>query len=275
MTRFPKLEPLGFDPAVPNQARIHDYFVGGKDNFAADREAARWALSVAPELPLMCREGRRFLERVVRHLAARGVRQFVDVGCGLPTQGNVHEIAQAAAPGSRVVYVDNDPVVVTHARALLEDEEHTAVIEADMREPDQILGHPRLKSLIDLGSPVAILLLFVLDVVPEDELAAHIVGRFRDAIALGGYVAIGHSVSDLRPEATAGLADLYQSRGVVTGHAHREQQRTKADVETLFDGLSLLPPGVVYVPDWAPDAGGQTLDPRAIWSVGGVGRKDA
>ncbi|MFC4535623.1 SAM-dependent methyltransferase [Sphaerisporangium dianthi] len=275
MTTFPRLEPLGFDPTIPNKARIYDYFVGGKDNFAADREAARRALEIAPELPMMCREARRFLGRVVRYLAAQGVRQYIDIGCGLPTQGNVHEIAQAAAPGSRVVYVDNDPVVVAHARALLDDGEHTAVIEADMRTPDQILGHPRLRDLIDLDQPVAVLLLFTLVFIPEDELASRIVARFRDAIAPGGYVAIGDSVSDPRPKATAELADVYQSSGAVSGHAHRHQLRTKADIERLFGGMPLVAPGVTYISQWRPDAGQHILDPRAVWSVGGIARKEA
>ncbi|GGK66258.1 hypothetical protein Sme01_11000 [Sphaerisporangium melleum] len=274
MTTFSRIEPLGFDPTIPNAARVYDYFMGGKDNFAADREAARKALELAPELPMMCREGRRFLDRVVRHLAAQGIRQFVDVGCGLPTQGNTHEIAQAAAPGSRVVYVDNDPVVVAHARALLETTENTAVINADMRTPEQILGHPRLKELIDLDRPVAVLLLFMLDRIPEDDLAAGIVRCFRDAVVPGSHLAIGHSVSDLRPEATAGLADLFQTNGMISGHRHRAQQRTKADVERLFEGLSIVEPGVVYVPFWRPDHPGETTGATRIWTVGGIGRKD-
>ncbi|WP_248963458.1 SAM-dependent methyltransferase [Sphaerisporangium perillae] len=274
MTAFPRLEPLGFDPKIPNEARIYDYFMGGKDNFAADRKAARQALDLAPELPMMCQEGRRFLERAVRYLADAGIRQFIDVGCGLPTQGNVHEIARAVAPGSRVVYVDNDPVVVVHAQALLEDDERTAVIEADMRDPDQILAHPRLNKLIDLREPVAVLLFFTLIVIPEDELAARIVGRFRDAIVPGSHVAISHSVSDLRPEATAKLAALYQDGGIVSGHTRRDQLRTKAEIEPFFDGLSLVEPGLVYIPEWRPD-GERLGGPDAVWSVGGVGRKDA
>ncbi|WP_424531114.1 SAM-dependent methyltransferase [Sphaerisporangium viridialbum] len=272
MTAFSKLERLGFDPSIPNEARMYDYFVGGKDNFAADREAARRALELAPELPIMCREGRRFLDRAVRYLAGAGIRQFVDIGCGLPTQGSVHEVAQAAAPGSRVAYVDNDPVVVVHSQALLEDDERTAVVEADMRDPDQVLGHPRLKSLIDLDEPVAILLLFTLVVVPEDELVARIVGRFRDAVVPGSHIVIAHSVSDPRPETTAKLAALYQDDGVVSG-PRREQLRTKAEVERLFEGLSLVEPGVVYIPAWRPDPGDQPGDPEAVWSVGGIGRK--
>jgi O-methyltransferase involved in polyketide biosynthesis len=273
MTTSAKLERLGFDPKIANEARMYDYFVGGKDNFAADREAARQALEVAPELPLMCREGRRFLDRSVRYLAGVGIRQFIDIGCGLPTRGNVHEIVQAVAPGSRVAYIDNDPVVVVHAQALLEDDGHTAVIEADMRDPE-MLSHPRLNALIDLEEPVAILLFSTLVVVTDDELTRQIVRRFRDAVVPGSYLAISHSVCDLRPEVTAKLCTLYQEGGTVTG-PRRDQVRTKAEVEELFDGLSLVEPGVVYIPAWRPDPGGHAGDPEAVWSVGGVGRKDA
>ncbi|WP_214411819.1 SAM-dependent methyltransferase [Sphaerisporangium fuscum] len=273
MAAFTRLEPVVFDPTTPNEARMYDYFVGGKDNFAADRDAARRALEIAPELPMMCREGRRFLGRVVRHLAAAGIRQFVDIGCGLPTQGSVHQVAQAAAPGSRVVYVDNDPVVVMHSQALLDDHRNTAVIEADMRDPEQILGHPRLNELIDLREPVAILLLFSMDVISDDDLVARIVGHLRDAVVPGSHIAIGHSVSDLRPEVTAKLGALYLDRGIVSG-PRREQVRSKGDIERLFDGLTLLEPGVVYIPRWHPEEGEAGGNPGAVWSVGGVGRKD-
>lgn len=272
---YSRLERLGFDPTIPNEARMIDYFVGGKDNFAADREAARHALDIAPELPLMCREGRRFLERAIRLLADAGIRQFVDIGCGLPTQGNVHEVAQAAVPDARTAYVDNDPVVIVHARAILEGDERTTVVEADMREPDQVLSHPRLKSLINLDEPVAILLLFALDVIPDDELMTRIVRELRDAITPGSYVVISHSVSDQRPETTAKLAAMYQDDRVVTGDKRRDQVRTKAEVEPLFDGLSLVDPGLVYITHWRPLPGETPASPEAVWSVGGVGRKDA
>ncbi|MFC4585386.1 SAM-dependent methyltransferase [Sphaerisporangium corydalis] len=274
MTVYSRLERLGFDPNVPNEARITDYFVGGKDNFAADREAARRALDLAPELTMMCHEGRRFLSRAVRYMAGAGIRQFIDLGCGLPTQGNVHEIAQAAAPGSHVAYVDNDPVVVVHAQALLEDDKYTSVIEGDLRYPDELLKHPRLTKLIDLDRPVGILFSFTLAVISDDELMAGIVRGFRDAIAPGSYITIAHSVSDLRPEVTAKLAAMYQDDGIVTG-TRREQLRTKAEIEPAFEGLTLVEPGLVYIPMWRPDPGEQTADPDAIWSVGGIGRKDA
>src|SRR3569833_280437 len=159
-------ESAAFHARTPNEARIVDYLLGGKDNFAADREAAEQAIAVAPELPMMAIESRKFLGRAVRFLTSQGVRQFVDIGCGLPTQNNAHEVAQSADPESRVVYVDIDPVVVTHARAILADDVRTTVVQADMRDPDAILGHPDLLRLIDLKRPVAILLISALQSIP-------------------------------------------------------------------------------------------------------------
>ncbi|MEV6980399.1 SAM-dependent methyltransferase [Sphaerisporangium sp. NPDC051017] len=273
MTAHAGYKPLGFDPKIPSEARVYDYYMGGKDNFAADRHVARLALKIAPELPLMCREGRRFLERVVRHLAAAGIRQFIDVGCGLPTQGNVHEIAREAAPGSRVVYVDNDPMVVRHAQALLADDDScTAVIEADMRDPRALLNHPRLTEVIDLEQPVAILVLFTLVGISDDDAAHAIVRGFREAVAPGSYLAIAHSVSDLCPETTARLTALFQDDGMVSDGPRRDQLRTKAEVEQFFDGLSLIEPGVVYIVDWRPGTTKAEGDGGGVWSVGGLGR---
>ncbi|MFC6085977.1 SAM-dependent methyltransferase [Sphaerisporangium aureirubrum] len=271
MAETVRAERLGFDPTVPNDARIFDYYMGGKDNFAADRKAARHMLDVAPELPLMCREGRRLLSRVVRYLIGAGVRQFIDLGCGLPTMGNVHEVAQAAAPGSRVVYVDNDPVVVRHSQALLEQNDDTVVIEADLRDTRAVLGHPRVEALIDPDLPVAVLLHFTLILVPDDDEAARVVAEYRDAVAPGSYVAIAHSVCDPKPEASAKLAAIYRDTGVVDG-PRRGQVRSKAEVESFFDGLRVVDPGIVYIPWWRPDPGESLPGPETVWSVGGVGR---
>ncbi|GAA1255457.1 SAM-dependent methyltransferase [Sphaerisporangium rubeum] len=265
-----RAERLGFDPTIPSYARMFDYFMGGKDNFAADREAARHMLDIAPELPLMCREGRRHLARVVRHLTSVGVRQFLDLGCGLPTTGNVHEVAQAAAPGSRVVYVDNDPVVALHSEALLENTADTVVIEADLRDHEYILGHPRVKGLIDLARPVAVLLHFTLLMVTDDDEAAEAVAGYRDAVVPGSHIAVAHSVSDPKPEATAELAKIYKGSGAAEG-VRRSQLRTKADVERFFDGLRLVEPGVVYIPHWRPEPGESLPAPETVWAVGGVG----
>ncbi|MEO3813272.1 SAM-dependent methyltransferase [Sphaerisporangium sp. B11E5] len=261
-------ERLGFDPTVANYARMFDYYMGGKDNFAADREAARRMLELAPELPLICREGRRHVAKVVRYLVGAGIRQFIDLGCGLPTVGNVHEVAQAAAPGSRVVYVDNDPVVVLHSQALLEQNDDTVVIEADLRDTKHVLGHPRVKELVDLTRPVGVLLHYTLLMVPDEEEAARAVADYRDAVAPGSHIAISHSVRDPRPDVTAKLASIYRDSG---GGPQHGRLRSKADVERLFAGLRLVEPGVVYIPRWRPEPGETLPGPETVWSVGGVG----
>jgi O-methyltransferase involved in polyketide biosynthesis len=263
----------GFHTRTPNEARVVDYLLGGKDNFAADRAAAEQAVAFAPELPMMALESRRFLGRVVRFLAGEGVRQFVDIGCGLPTQNNAHEVAQAAAPESRVVYVDFDPVVVTHARAIQADDVRTSVVQADMRDPDLILGHADLVRLIDLRQPVAILLVSALQAIPEDEVALDIITRLREAICPGSWMVISHPISDSRPDVTEQLATMFQDEEIVKGTRRRDNLRTRAEIEPYFDGLDLAGPGVVRMPAWRPDGGAPAVDPEAVWAVAGVGRK--
>ncbi|MCO5988731.1 SAM-dependent methyltransferase [Actinoallomurus spadix] len=262
----------GFDPTMPNEARMIDYILGGKDNFAADRAVAERALALAPELPIMARESRHFLHRAVRFMVDEGIRQFVDVGCGLPTRGSVHEVAHATAPEARVVYADQDALVVNHAQALLTGSSRTAVIRADMRDPVALLAHPRLTELIDLRQPVGILLVGVLSIIPEDDVAVRIVEGFLRGIASGSYVAISHAISDPRPQVTEKLAELYQDEQIVRG-SRRRNVRSLAEVEPCFEGLDLVEPGIVKVPAWRPDSGVPAVDPEMIWSVAGVGRK--
>ncbi len=272
MPGFPPVEPVGFDPSVPNEARVYDYWLGGKDNFAADREAAEAALLIAPELPLMCREGRKFLRRSVRLLAAAGIRQFIDIGCGLPTQGNVHEIAQECAPDARVVYVDKDPVVVNHGQALVEDNERVAVIQGDVRDPDSILTHPRLRELVDLDEPVGVLLVAVLAAINDDDLTMAITARLREAIAPGSYMVISHAISDLRPEVTDKLALLFAGEWAVKDDG-RLRLPTQAEILPLFGDLEMVEPGLVQVPEWRPEPDELRPPKDTVWAVGGVGRK--
>ncbi|WP_433175022.1 SAM-dependent methyltransferase [Actinoallomurus sp. CA-150999] len=266
------LRSSGFDPTMPNEARMLDYMLGGKDNFAADRAAADRALALAPELPMMARESRKFLNRAVRFLVAAGIRQFVDIGCGLPTQGPVHEVAQAAAPDARVVYVDNDPLVVNHAQALLTYTARTAAIRADLREPEELLAHPRLTELIDLRQPVGIVLVGVLGVIPEDDVVRSVVDRLRQAVVSGSHLVMTQVISDVRPEVTEELAALYQDEQIVSG-SRRRNVRTRAEAELAFEGLHLVEPGIVHVPAWRPDPGEPSVDPREVWAIAGVGRK--
>jgi hypothetical protein len=258
---------------VPNPARIYDYLLGGKDNFPADREIAEQMLAIAPVAREVVEDNRKFLRRAVEVLADAGARQFIDLGSGLPTQGNVHEIAQAAAPGSRVVYVDNDPMVVAHSRALLAGD-NTVAIEGDLRQPDKVLGHPEVRELIDFGQPVALLLLAILHFVPDDEDPFGIVARYRDALPAGSHLAISHGTRDipqrpdLSPEEMADMgAKVEQLYQLTTGSL---VTRTRAEVERFFDGLELLEPGVVEIQRWRPD-GRSSLLPGGFY--GGVARK--
>jgi hypothetical protein len=260
--------------SVPNPARIYDYLLDGKDNFPADRDVAEQLLAIAPVARDVVEDNRAFLRRAVRHLAGEaGIRQFIDLGSGLPTQGNVHEIAQAVAPDARVVYVDNDPMVVTHSRALLAGD-NTAAIRADLREPDVLLGHAELRELIDFDQPIALLLMAILHFFDDDEDPFGIVARFRDVLPGGSYLAISHGTrdiperSDLSPAAMAEMGAkverLYQltTASLVT--------RTRAQVERFFAGFDLLDPGVVEIQLWRPDGEGSKL-PGGFY--GGVGHK--
>jgi hypothetical protein len=260
--------------SVPNPARIYDYFLGGKDNFPADREVAEQVVAIAPVARDIVEDNRAFLRRAVRLLAGEaGIRQFIDLGSGLPTQGNVHEIAQAVAPDARVVYVDNDAMVVTHSRALLAGD-NTAAIEADLRDPDSVMRHPEVRELIDFDQPIALLLMAILHFIPDDEDPYGIVARFRDAMAAGSYLAISHGTRDIpvRPDMSpAAMAEmgakverLYQltTSSLVT--------RTRAQVERFFDGFDLVEPGLVEIQLWRPDDSDSLL-PGGFY--GGVGRR--
>jgi trans-aconitate methyltransferase len=261
-----------FDPHTPNIARMYDYYLGGKDNFAADREAAEKALSVAPELRAGAAEVRKFLTRAVRYVADRGIRQFLDLGCGLPTQGNVHEIAQSAAPDARVVYVDNDATVISHARALLETNPLTKVVQADLREPEELLSRPAVRELIDFNAPVAVLAVAVLHLIPDDEQVLHIVDVLRAAMAPGSYFVLAHAIGDMRPETTSKLAALY-SQSVRMQGPGRPNLRGKAEVARYLEGMELVEPGLVHLSEWRPDPGDEWQGTTPIWAVGGVGRK--
>ncbi|XVQ08143.1 SAM-dependent methyltransferase [Spirillospora sp. CA-255316] len=252
---------------IAHPARMYDYYLGGKDNFEADRTAAEAALEAAPELRAIARENRAFLVRAVRHLVESGVRQFLDIGAGLPTQRNVHEVAQEVAPETRVVYVDNDPIVLVHARALLRTHRlgRTAVVQADVRDPEGILAHERVRSLIDFDEPLAIMLVSVLQFVPDRE-PHEIVAPLREALPSGGYLVVSHPTQDFRGSQVDQVASTY-NRAKAPAVARR-----KAEIERVFDGFELLDPGIVQTPLWRPD-GPVTPNLDLIWMYGAVGRK--
>jgi SAM-dependent methyltransferase len=258
--------PLGIDTTVPTTARMYDFWLGGHDNFAADRTAALAVSEAAPEAPLMARENRKFLRRAVRYLAAEaGISQFLDIGTGLPTQGNVHQVAQAVNPDARVVYVDNDPMVLAHSRAL-KTGGNTVVIEADLRQPRVILDHPSTNALIDFSRPLAVLLVAVLHFVGDKDQPHAIVSVIRDALPPGSLLVISHVTGDIRPEAAANSETEYKK--VTPGATLRTQEQ----IHRFFTGLDLLDPGLVPVPRWRPD---EQESPGAdrVWVLGGVGSK--
>ena len=256
----------GFDATIPNVARIYDYLLGGKDNYAADREAARELLAAVPDALHAARANRRFLGRAVWHLAREaGIRQFLDIGTGLPTQGNVHEIAQAADRHARVVYCDNDPLVALHASALLADNISVAAVQADLRHPDQLLTLPTVRTLLDLDEPVAVLLVAVLHFIQDSEDPWAIVKAIKHKLAPGSFVVISHVTGDEIPTgATRQAAAIYE------GASAPGVARAKPDIARFFDGLDMLDPGLTDVCAWRSD-----LDrtPRPALFYGGVGCK--
>ncbi|HEX6470842.1 MAG TPA: SAM-dependent methyltransferase [Streptosporangiaceae bacterium] len=264
----PEPTPTELDVARPNVARIYDYFLGGKDNFAADREAAERILAIIPEARSGARLNRQFLGRAVRFLARAGVRQFIDLGAGLPTRANVHEVAHQVDPAARVVYVDNDPVIRVHAQALLHNVETATIVEADLRDPDNILGHPELRDFIDFSEPVAVLMVGVLHFIADTADPCGIVARFRDVMTPGSYLAISHATAEPRPREGSMVAAVYRQASAPLN------PRVRAEVQRFFTGLELVDPGVVYAPQWRPEAAaGHIQDPATAHMLVGVGHK--
>ncbi|MGI8329368.1 SAM-dependent methyltransferase [Actinomadura scrupuli] len=260
--------PVENDVAVPSVARIYDYLLGGKDNYAADRKAAQQLIDISPNAAVGIRENRAFLQRAVRYAAQAGVRQFIDIGSGLPTQGNVHEIARTIAPGSRVVYVDNDPVVAVHGRALLlDDTGNTAFVQADLRQAKRILHEPAVTKLIDFGRPVAILLAAVLHFVSDAEDPRAHLADLREATAPGSLLVLSHGTADPFPEKGERAAQVYQA--ATAGLSLRSQP----DILRFFEGYDLVEPGLVYAPTWHPEAPPTLSDPRSSGLLVGIGRR--
>jgi S-adenosyl methyltransferase len=260
--------PPAFDTSVASQARMYDYLLGGQDNYAADREAVAQALKIWPEMPFTARANRAFLGRAVGYLAREaGVRQFLDIGTGIPTAGNTHQVAQAIAPGTRVVYVDYDPVVLAHARALLTSHEQgaTAYIDADLRDTGVILS--RASQLLDLTQPVAVTLIAILNAIPDSDDPHSIVATIMDAVPSGSYLALTHLASDLLGrEAQDGLEDMQGERMRM-----RFTSRDRGQVARFFEGTELVEPGLVRVEEWRPNPAASGAGRSSLWC--GVGRK--
>ena len=256
-----------FDTRVPHIARVYDYWLGGKDNFAADRELGEQTLQAYPNLVYSVRANRAFLARTVRFLVREaGIRQFLDIGTGIPTANNTHEVAQRIAPDSRIVYVDNDPAVLSHAQMLLKStpEGACAYIDADLRDPDTILAWAA--NTLDFGQPVAVMLIAVMHFVGDDEQASAIINRLMGACVPGSYVALSHAASDID---AAQMAEMVRRLNEAT--AEKTTLRDRAGVTRLFDGLELVEPGVIRAAEWRPDTDLEAASPAALW--GGVARK--
>jgi S-adenosyl methyltransferase len=259
------------DTSRPHMARIYDYFLGGKNHFAADRETADMILRTNPAIRLTARENRAFLGRAVQYLAAEaGIRQFLDIGTGLPTTGNVHEVAQAAAPTSRVVYVDNDPLVLTHARALLNSAPagRTAYIHADLRDPQAILNDPATREVLDLSQPVALIMLATLHLIQDEDKPAEIIATLLGALPRGSYFVASHITMEHASDAIAAGQSTMRGAGISA------QARNSDEFARLaFSGMNLVPPGVVLVSEWRQEDDGLHPAPAEVNCYGGVARK--
>lgn len=251
----------------PSVARVYDYFLGGSHNFAVDRQLAAQIQTLAPDVADIMRANRAFLSRAVRFMIDAGIKQFLDVGSGIPTVGNVHEVAQLANPATRVVYVDIDAVAVAHSRAMLEGESNTAVVRGDLRDPDGILAAPEVHRLIDFSEPVGLLIVSVLHFVADSEHPHMAVSQLREAVGPGSYLAITHAARESRPE-TEQVEEAYQHS------AAQGTLRSRPEIEEFFGDFALLEPGLVYLPMWRPDSPDDVDDhPERFVALAGVGQK--
>ncbi|MGW1490166.1 SAM-dependent methyltransferase [Streptomyces sp. NPDC002402] len=266
----PAWAPQGIDISVPSVSRIYDYYLGGSHNFEVDREAARKAMEFMPGLPKIMQANRAFMRRAVNYAVSEGVTQFLDIGSGIPTFGNVHEVAQQASAEARVVYVDHDPVAVAHSRAVLDGDERSAVVSADLRKPQQILDHPEVVGLLDLERPVALLLVAVLHFVEDEDDPYNAVALLRDALAPGSLVVVTHASYEgipLSEEQAGGAVGVYRNiRNPLIMRSHEQITR-------FFEGYEMVEPGLVSMPHWRPDTPTEQEDPYAFSGFAGVGRK--
>jgi hypothetical protein len=257
------------DTGVAHSARRYNYWLGGKDNFAADRESGDTIAATFPTIRDSVRENRRFLRRAVEFLAGEaGIGQFLDVGTGLPTADNTHQVAQRITPTARIVYVDNDPIVLAHSRALLADGGSVATIRGDLRRPEEILGDPAVRSLIDFSQPVAVLLVAIMHFIPDAADPAGIVATLRDALPEGSYLVLSHGTRDARDAAVAKGTEVYEQATAPL------VLRTRDEIQRLFDGFDLTEPGLVWLPEWRPAHDVPMAEPERSLILAGVGRKN-
>ncbi|HLL34094.1 MAG TPA: SAM-dependent methyltransferase [Streptomyces sp.] len=265
----PAWAPRSIDISVPSVSRIYDYYLGGSHNFEVDREAARKAMEFMPGLPKIMQANRAFMRRAVRYAVDQGITQFLDIGSGIPTFGNVHEVAQAASPVARVVYVDHDPVAVAHSQAVLEGNEHADVVAADLRKPQDILSSPQVARLLDLDRPVALLLVAILHFVEDADDPYGAVAQLSDALAPGSLLVLTHASYEgipLPAERAGGAVDVYKDiRNPLI-------MRSREEIARFFEGYDMVEPGLVPMPHWRPDTAPEDEDPYAFSGFAGVGR---
>jgi S-adenosyl methyltransferase len=272
MASEPGWVPPGVDTRRANPARVYDYWLGGGHNFLADQDVGRAMAAVEPGMRAIARANRAFLGRAVRFLGAAGISQFLDIGSGIPTEGNVHEVAQRADPAARVVYVDVDPVAIAHSKAILAGNDRAGVVEGDLRDPQAILASGTTRSLIDFSKPVGLLLMVVLHFIADADEPWRIVATLRDALAPGSYLVLGHATYEGgRPAAARATEQLYNASVATALHL-----RSRAEIAAFFDGFHLVDPGLVYAPHWRPDSPADVpTDPGQLGCFAGVARKDA
>jgi hypothetical protein len=265
----PAWAPRSIDISVPSVSRIYDYYLGGSHNFEVDREAARKAMEFMPGLPKIMQANRAFMRRAVRYAVDRGITQFLDIGSGIPTFGNVHEVAQAASPGARVVYVDHDPVAVAHSQAVLDGNENADVVAADLLKPQDILTSPQVSRLLDLDRPVALLLVAILHFVEDADDPYGAVAQLSDALAPGSMLVLTHASYEgipLPAERAGGAVDVYKDiRNPLI-------MRSREEIARFFEGYDMVEPGLVPMPHWRPDTAPEDEDPYAFSGFAGVGR---
>lgn len=265
----PAWAPRSIDITVPSVSRMYDYYLGGSHNFEVDREAARKAMEFMPGLPKIMQANRAFMRRAVQFAVSQGISQFLDIGSGIPTFGNVHEVAQAADPDARVMYVDHDPVAVAHSQAVLQDNDRADILAADLRKPREILNAPEVRRLIDLNRPVALLLVAILHFVEDADDPYRAVAELRDALAPGSMLLLTHASYEglpLSPERAEGAVDVYQNiRNPLI-------MRTREEIARFFEGYDMVEPGLVPMSQWRPDTAPEDEDAYAFSGVAGVGR---
>ncbi|MFD1661511.1 SAM-dependent methyltransferase [Streptomyces caeni] len=265
----PAWAPRNIDISVPSVSRMYDFYLGGSHNFEVDREAARQAMEFMPGLPKIMQANRAFMRRAVRFAAGEGITQFLDIGSGIPTFGNVHEVARGARPGARVVYVDHDPVAVAHSQAVLEGDEDADVVAADLLMPQDILASPQVERLIDLNRPVALLLVAILHFVEDADDPYGAVAELRDALAPGSLLVLTHASYEgvpLAQEQAEGAVDVYKNiRNPLI-------MRSREEIARFFEGYDMVEPGLVPMPIWRPDTAPEDEDPYSFSGFAGVGR---